>query len=219
MRMWLSKCKHYFSHKEFLFSALTAVILLLLSFVVNWYAGTYATEKASNAVTDIVLSNTRVFDVDGIYIYGPIIFWLFIGFLCLRDLHRLPFTFKTIALFVVIRSIFISLTHLGPFPSQVPVDSSIISWFSFGGDLFFSGHTGLAFLMALVFWENIALRMLFVATAALFGVVVLLAHLHYSIDVLSAFFITYTIFHMAVTIFKKDHVLFRSGSMDTKVML
>lgn len=209
--MWFGKCKLHFSNKGFLFSALTAIVLLLASFVVNWYAGTYATEKASNAVTDIVLSNIRVFDVDGIYIYGPIVFWILIGFLCLKDLNKLPFTFKSIALFVIIRSLFISLTHLGPFPSQAPIDSNLISWFAFGGDLFFSGHTGLAFLMALVFWENRSLRIIFIATSVLFGVVVLLAHLHYSIDVLSAFFITYTIFHIAGAVFKKDQLLFRNG--------
>jgi hypothetical protein len=38
-----------------------------------------------------------------------------------------------------------------------------------------------------------------------------LAHLHYSIDVLSAFFITYTISHIACVFFKKDLLLFRNG--------
>ncbi len=212
--MWLSKFKDHFSDKEFVFSVLSALFLLLASFVINWYAGTYATEKASNAVTDVVLSNTRVFDVDGIYIYGPIVLWIFVIFLCLKDLHKFPFTVKSIALFVVIRSLFITLTHLGPFPLQAPVDpSNLINWFAFGGDLFFSGHTGLAFLMALVFWENKALRILFIATSILFGAVVLLAHLHYSIDVLSAFFITYTIFHIAKVFFKKDELLFCRGLM------
>lgn len=209
--MWFSKVKTYLSQQEFVFSVLSAFFLLVGSFVVNWYAGTYATEKASNSVTDLVLSNIRVFDLDGIYIYGPIVLWVFVAFLCLKDLHKLPFTLKSIALFVLIRSAFISLTHLGPFPSQVPVDSNLINWFAFGGDLFFSGHTGLAFLMALVFWETISLRVLFILTSVLFGVVVLLAHLHYSIDVLSAFFITYTIFHIAQRIFKKDYALFSDG--------
>lgn len=209
--MWFEKCKLHFSNREFLSSAFLAIVLLLASFVVNWYAGTYATEKASNAVTDLVLSNTRVYDVDTVYIYGPLLFWAVIALLCLKDLHKLPFTFKSIALFVAIRAVFISLTHLGPFPSQIPIDSNLINWFAFGGDLFFSGHTGLAFLMALVFWEDLRLRMLFTLTSVLFGVVVLLGHLHYSIDVLSAFFITYTIFHIAEVIFKKDHLLFRHG--------
>jgi len=188
-----------------------AVFLLVASLLINWYAGTYATEKASNAVTDIILSNIAPRDVDVVYVYGPIVFWLFIAFLCFKDLHKLPFTFKSIALFVAIRSVFVSLTHIGPFPSQIPIESDLISWFAFSGDLFFSGHTGLAFLMALVFWDNRFLRILFIGVSILFGVVVLLAHLHYSIDVLSAFFITYTIYHMARVFFKKDEQIFQKG--------
>ena len=82
--------------------------------------------------------------------------------------------------------------------------------FAFGGDLFFSGHTGLPFLMALIFWDNKYLRWIFILTSVMFATVVLLAHLHYSIDVLSAFFITYTIFHIALFLFKKDRRLFFS---------
>ncbi len=86
-----------------------------------------------------------------------------------------------------------------------------MSKFAFGGDLFFSGHTGLPFLMALVFWKKPILRYFFIASAIGFGAVVLLTHLHYSIDVLSAFFITYTIFHIAEFLFRKDRKLFYSG--------
>jgi hypothetical protein len=43
-----------------------------------------------------------------------------------------------------------------------------------------------------------------------FGVVVLLGHLHYSIDVLSAFFISYGIYRIAEIIFHKDKMLWNS---------
>lgn len=198
-------------HRSFLLSTFIALSLLALSLFVNFYAGMYATEKESNPVTDIILSNTRAYDVDGIFVYGAVLFWLFVLFLCLKKPNRLPFTLKSIALFILIRSVFISITHIGPFASQIPIDSNLIDKFSFGGDLFFSGHTGLPFLMALVFWDDRYLRILFIASSALFGVVVLLAHLHYSIDVLSAFFITYTIYHLAESIFKKDKQLFLGG--------
>ena len=209
---WIHKSKFYFGNKEFLWSAVTSVLFLFGSLVVNWYAGIYATERASNPVTDIILSNTRVYDVDGLFIYGTIFFWAFMLFLCLRDPKIIPFGVKTLALFVIIRSVFISLTHIGPFPMQAAMDASvIISKFAFGGDLFFSGHTGLPFLMALVFWDRIYLRILFILSAVTFGVIVLLAHLHYSIDVLSAFFITYTIYRIAEMFFQKEQELFKHG--------
>jgi hypothetical protein len=206
--------KKYFSHfkdREFLISAITAVFLLVLSLVINFYAGTYATEKISNSVTDIVLSNIRIFDVDGVFVYGAILFWIFIAFLCFLKPKTIPFTFKSIALFIVIRSIFVSLTHIGPFPGSVIVSSSnIFQKVSFGGDLFFSGHTGLPFLMALVFWDNKYLRYIFLASSLIFAIVVLLGHYHYSIDVLSAFFITYTIFNISLFLFRRDRKIFLS---------
>jgi hypothetical protein len=114
--------------------------------------------------------------------------------------------------FVLIRSVFITLTHIGAFPDHAQIDYSlnIVKLFTRGGDLFFSSHVGLPFLLALVFWKNELIRALFIIASVFFAFVVLLAHLHYSIDVASAFFITYTIFHIARTFFKKDRAVFES---------
>lgn len=202
----------YFQNREFLRSFGLSSVFLVVSLFINFFAGTYATEHASGAVTDLVLSNIPVFDVDGIFIYGSVAFWCGVALLLLARPQRAPFTLNAIALFVIIRSVFINLTHIGPFPDQtiLPQDN-LLEYITFGGDLFFSGHTGLPFLMALIFWKNSHLRILFIAAAILFGVVVLLGHLHYSIDVLSVFFITYSIYHIAEFLFTKDRVLFYEG--------
>jgi membrane-associated phospholipid phosphatase len=62
-------------------------------------------------------------------------------------------------------------------------------------------------LMAFIFWDSKPLRYIFIGWSVLFALTVLLGHLHYSIDVASAVFITYTIFHLSQIIFKKDFVL------------
>jgi len=206
-----NKYKLHFGHSGFLASFAFSILLLALALVVNFYAGVYATEKASNSVTDIVLSNIRVYDVDGIFVYGSIILWIFVSLLLLLNPGKIPFTVKSIALFVLIRSVFISLTHIGPFPTQIAIDSNLLNKFSFAGDLFFSAHVGLPFLLALVFWDDLRLRILFIVSAIIFAAVVLLAHLHYSIDVLAAFFITFTIYRIAEMIFAKDRKLFFAG--------
>ena len=211
MKHLINKYKLHLNSRKFLLSVFFAVVLFAISLAANFYAGLYATERASNSVTDIVLSNVRAFDVDGLFVYGTIAFWAFVIILFLLRPEKIPFTLKTIALFVFVRSVFVSLTHIGPYPTQIAIDSNILSAFVFGGDLFFSGHTGLPFLMALIFWQDVYLRFLFIASSIIFGIVVLLAHLHYSIDVLSAFFITYTIYHIAEFIFKKDREVFFSG--------
>jgi membrane-associated phospholipid phosphatase len=60
------------------------------------------------------------------------------------------------------------------------------------------------FLLGLIYWDNKILRLIFIATSVVFGTTVLLGHTHYSIDVFAAFFITYSIFHIALYLFKKD---------------
>ncbi|OGF51691.1 hypothetical protein A3I27_00630 [Candidatus Giovannonibacteria bacterium RIFCSPLOWO2_02_FULL_43_11b] len=198
--------------KKFLVSVFVGVLMLISSMIINFYAGIYTVERASNSVTDVILSNTRTMDVDGIFIYGSFLFWIFVIILCFLRPNRIPFTLKSIALFIFIRSIFISLTHLGPFPDQIYINpESLINKFTSGADLFFSAHTGLPFLMALAFWNQKSLRFFFSVASVIFGAVVLLGHLHYSIDVLSAFFITYTIFHLSELAFKKDRAIFLNG--------
>lgn len=197
----------------FRFSTVVSVSALFLSTFVNYYAGMYATKHASNSVTDIILSNIPVFDVEAIFVYGSFFLIVFVSALLIVQPKYIPFTLHSLTLFIVIRSIFISLTHIGPFPSQTILDlGNISNKFIFGGDMFFSGHTGIPFLMALVFWRVKHLRYLFIIWSVMFGVTSLLGHLHYTIDVLSAFFITYTIFHIAEIVFKKERDLFHKKS-------
>ncbi len=212
MKEHFNKIKKHFYDKKFIVSLAVSFLFLFISLIINFYAGTYAVKSESSSVTDIVLSNIRVYDVDGIFIYGAIIFWIFITLVCFFEPKRLPFTLKSIALFTVIRAIFISLTHIGPFPTQMIIEGGkFMQKFSpGGGDLFFSGHTGLPFLMALIFWNNKIIRYICLASSFIFGVTVLMGHLHYSIDVLSAFFITYAIFDITKYLFKKDQILFNS---------
>ena len=211
MKEKISEYKTHFSNKGFTISLGLALIFLAISIVVNFYAGTYAAENVSNPVTDIILSNTRAYDLDGMFIYGSILFFFAIVFVCLIKPKKIPFTVKSIALFVLIRSLFITLTHLGPFPSQMIIHSDILSKLTFGGDLFFSGHTGLPFLLALIFWKNKLVRYMFISFSLMFAFVVLLSHMHYSIDVLAAFFITYSIFHISEYLFKRDRKVFYLG--------
>ncbi len=211
MKTFITKHKLHWTNKSFLRSTASGVVLLLLSLVVNRVAGLYATKQMSNSVNDLILSNIRVFDVYDIFVYGAMIFFIFLVFLFLHEPRRIPFAFKSIALFVLIRSVFIVQTHLGPFPTHLSIDSHILNEFSPGGDFFFSAHTGLPFLMAFIYWEQTYLRFFFILLAIVFGIVVLLGHLHYSIDVLSAFFITYSIYHIAEILFKEDRKLFISG--------
>lgn len=214
MKISFTKWKELFHDPKLRNSLLVSLLFLFISLIINYYAALYASERISNYVTDIVLSNIPVFDVDMIFVYGPVIFWALISLACIYDPKKTPFMLKNIAMFVIVRSVFITLTHLGPFPDHnvIPFTGpgalKAISLFSAGGDLFFSGHTGLPYLMALVFWNHHVVRWLCIGTSIFFGVIVLLGHLHYSIDVMAAFFITYTIYHITKKLFPEDCAAF-----------
>lgn len=205
--------RHYGAQQEFRISVLFSILTFLASLTTSFYAIGYATERASNSVTDLILSNTPTFDVDGLFVYGTALFVIFTTALLIAHPKRIPFALHTIALFYFVRAAFISLTHLGPFPMSAANSfdfGTLASRMFFGGDLFFSGHTGVAFLMALIFWNEKNLRSIFLTASVYFGVIVLLGHYHYSIDVASAFFITYGIFHIAKWLFPKDYAMFRA---------
>src|ERR1035437_2959240 len=109
MRDWTIRIKAHFKNKDFTFSVVTAFLFFLISFGINFIAGTYASNVASNSVTDVILSNTRVYDVDFLFTYGILLLWITIIFICLWHPKRIPFVLKSIALFIIIRAIFISI--------------------------------------------------------------------------------------------------------------
>jgi hypothetical protein len=205
--------KKYFTDKNFLLAFWSGALLLIASLVTQFFISGYVTRSSSSPVTDIILSNTRVYDVDGIFVWGTVALF-FVGiWVCTRHINRAPFVMKSVALFTLIRSVFVSITHISPFPTHAVIDSvffhkEIFYGIFTGNDLFFSGHTGVPFLLALIFWKNEKLRLLFLGFSVMFAIVVLLGHLHYSIDVLAAYFITYSIFHICQVFFKKDWKLF-----------
>jgi hypothetical protein len=207
--------KDCFSNKNFIIAFFSSVLFFILSIIIQVFVSGYTDRAAGGAVSDIFLSNTRVYEVGWIFVWGSIILALFLLFLCLYDLRSFPFVFKSIAFFTVVRAIFVSLTHISVFPNHLIINSSLSGYLLFSGiftgnDLFFSGHTGLPFLLALIFWKDKVLRIIFLSSSLIFAAVVLLGHIHYSIDVLSAFFITYTVYVIACKLFKKDKAFFET---------
>jgi hypothetical protein len=185
-------------NKEALFRIVPAILLLFTSLFINYHAGNYATNVASNSVSDVILSNIPVYDVDFVFVYGALFFVLFVIGLTLIDPKRVPFTLNAISLFTIIRAVFISLTHIGPFPSHIQVyDHTFYNLFDSSGSLFF--------------WKDKPARYIGICASLFFGTIVLLGHLHYTIDVFAAFFMTYAIYHLAEFLFKKDRDAFYDG--------
>ena len=213
MKSFIVMYKSFFADKKAVWLAVVAIILFAAGVFINFYAGRYANISQSNSVTDIILSNIRAFDVDMLFVYATFVWLLTIVIYIFSKPFQFPFLVKAISLFIIIRCGFIVLTHIAAFPTVITMDKTITFYnffnhFSFTGDLFFSGHTWLPFLLALIFWKNKILRYITLGISIFFAVIVLLGHYHYSIDVLSAFFISYGIYHISILLFPRDKKYF-----------
>lgn len=203
-----------FTNKNFLISFVGGLVLLITSLFLRFFISGYVNNLPDTPVADLILSNIKLYDVSGVFVYGSVALLFFSIFVGLKRINCLPFMMKSVALFTLIRSVFVILTHISAFPNQIVIESSFFNSRVFdgiftGNDLFFSGHTGLPFLLALMFWEDDKrLRTIFLGFSILFGIVVLLGKIHYSIDVLAAFFITYGIFQICKLVFKKEWEMF-----------
>ncbi len=197
------------------FSLAGALILLAGAYVAehfaNLYELSYSARPTSTYVGDLLLDNLPVVNLNVIIIEGAFLA-IVLGtlYVFLRPRYVL-FTLKALALFVAIRALFVSLTHVGIYPGNIDpglgLFDGIYTYLNFQTGFFFSGHTGLPFLLALIFWEDVPARVAFLALSAVFAVAVLLAHIHYSIDVFAAPFMTYGIFTIAKALFPRDHAL------------
>ena len=210
--------KIYLRHKNFwikdnFLSALISGLFLLLALLAQSYANNYVDYVASTPVGDMLLDNLPTINVGFFVVEGVLIFTLIIVFLFLAFPKYIAFTLKTLALFIIIRSFFVSLTHLGVNPNQLTLNPESIGFniynffYSAKTDFFFSGHTGVPFLFALIFWKEKFWRYFFFIASFIFGASMLLAHMHYSIDVFAAPFITYSVFMLAKHLFKGDFKL------------
>ena len=198
-------------NRAYLRSLCEGAAFLAASAIAIFASVTYATVHASNYVTDFVLSRVGPFNVRFLFIYGTFAaFAITVSLLAWRP-NRLPFALKAMALFLLVRAVFVALTHMAPSPIDPQKAAPFFNSIFYGSDLFFSGHTGLPFFAALAFWHIPQWRMFYLALTAFFGSIVLLGHYHYSIDVLAALFITHGVFQISCWLFGRDYALFRSS--------
>jgi hypothetical protein len=189
------------------YQILLALAFLGIACTLNYYFGTYVSNRAIVAtVPDLVLDNVPCVNIP---VVSVLYVWLYISvFVVLFSYpfffrpRRLHYVLGMTSLFILVRAIFVTFTHL-----KTPADAVhvLFPWpfqgLHFTNDMFFSGHAGLPFLGFLMFRQNKAIRSYMLASSIILGAVVLLMHQHYAIDVLSAFFITYGIYRIGGKVF------------------
>lgn len=203
--------------KKFLISVMAHTFFLIVSIFFTYLASSYNDGYANgNVVPDLLLDHIPIVDVSYLFFQGAFFFALSVIAVFLFIPESMPFALITSALFFSTRALFMTLTHLSaPFIAHYSfmeyehgVPQAVFSLTS-GNDLFFSGHAGFPFLLALIFWNFKPVRHYFLLCSAIASVIVIIGHLHYSIDVVAAFFITYGVFEISKRFFKREYTLFK----------
>jgi len=148
---------------------------------------------------DLLLSFLPRVDLRVLFVWGFAAFlvWAIAAGL-LREGRRIAHIMWLYTLLIGLRSVFIVLT---PMRSPVgalwvggdPLFDAIGRHLTFHNDLFFSSHTACPYLGYLAY-RDAWVRRVFLALSIVLAATVLLTRLHYSIDVFSAYFITYALY-------------------------
>ncbi|HIQ57045.1 TPA: hypothetical protein EYG96_03325 [Candidatus Gracilibacteria bacterium] len=202
--------------KDFFFKIIFTSFIL--SFAIWWQntLSMFTDISALNIpVGDILFVIIPKYDLSLIYFLGMwILFPLGIGYAIYKIPEKIPFVIFSFALFFFIRGICISSTYIGIPPDHITPYLNIPSFFNlhlnifslvqfFRNDLFFSGHTGIPFLISLFFWDFKIFRNIFIIISIVMAVTVISMRIHYSIDIIGAYFITYGIFKTSVVAYAK----------------
>lgn len=202
--------------RAYVLSLLVGILVLILSVFLDRYASLYHDLHVYTSVGDLILNSLPTYNLEFLFFQGIYTIILLIAFYSVFfEPEMVPFGLKTFGLLIIVRAGFIVLTYLGPpqgfYFGDVGVGfNSPLRGLFFTNDLFFSGHTALPFLAYLLFRKNMWFRVIMLISAFTMAATVLLMHVHYSIDVFSAFFITHGIYTFSNIVFNQLNLRFKN---------
>ena len=180
---------------------------VLLFFVLSYFyytqTGWYADHRQLPPSSDWLLNHLPRWNLLWILSFGWLALHLFAAALCILYYPaQLPFILFTLGLFLIIRSTFIFLSPIGH-PAQMMDMSKLdyifnraMGWLTFNNEFVFSGHTSVPFMFYL-FFETPWQKRLFLAGSIVMAATVLITRNHYTVDVMGAYFITYSIYELS----------------------
>lgn len=191
--------------KAFLKPGYTRILILsIVLFIISIHTSLAFSEyndiwNNGKPLDDFLHSLIPILDLSPIFIFGGFII-LFFGVLysTIRVPEKAPLTLLAFSILLLIRSITINVTYIAIPEEHIFPSTYGIEILSFQGDLFFSGHTAVPFLGALILWEQKIIRYILLLSSVIMAFTVLSMRLHYTIDVIGAYFITYGVYHIAL---------------------
>lgn len=179
----------------------SAVVLIILVFSLPSFFH-YIEKREGAYLHDLILQAIPAVDVS---LPTFLIIWTISGLVIVRMIQNPGFALLMLSSFTLLciaRMVSITMVPLDPPDGLIRLNDPLTSMV-YGGkdkfmtkDLFFSGHTSNMFLMCLCLTKKTDKYLAFIATIAV-GILVLVQHVHYTIDVLAAFFFTYTIYRVS----------------------
>jgi hypothetical protein len=189
---------------EYRFLIFLSLIIVVITGFLDYYSGVYVTKVKAEIVPDLILDHIGPYNLWPIYVYGYLILvvTLFM-FPLLVHIRMLHITISQFSMLVMLRALFMIFTHLQSPPEAISVGFPwIFKGLSFQNDMFFSGHAAIPFLGYLLFNKSL-IKYFFLAGSITMAITVLLMHIHYSIDVFSAYFIAYCSYRIVNKILTK----------------
>lgn len=187
--------------------ALAAFILVgLLLFSTQFLI--YTESRPGIPLNDILLSYLPGYDLSG-FIFFLIYSSVIIG---LSHLSQNPY--RLIPAFYVYSTVLsCRMLSIYFFPLEAPTDIIVlrdpfVEFFTGAGnvltkDLFFSGHTSTLYIVY-VFTKNKYLRIFFLLSTIAVGIMLLIQHVHYTMDVIAAPFVVFGAYRLVLKIYRKS---------------
>ncbi|MDX9970941.1 MAG: phosphatase PAP2-related protein [Candidatus Gracilibacteria bacterium] len=208
-----NKWKVLLNDPFFRLSLLSGILIFSFSYALTVFVSVRNDLITYQPVGDLFLDLLPTINLEFLFTYGiySLVLSIFVYVFLLKP-ELSPFVLKSFGLLFIFRSAFVGLTHFGPpagffYDGVVYADGNFLQKLIFKNDLFFSGHTAIPFLAFLIFKES-KFKWVQLFGSILMGITVLLMHVHYSIDVFAAFFITYGVYSLSIRLFGKLSVRF-----------
>lgn len=175
-----------------------SLFFLGMALVLDRFARNYAAVSGVARPTDVLLDALPVMKVDFFVVWIYLLVWaVFAVYGLFIDSKRTHYYIGMLSLFIITRAGFSVLTHMAS-PAEAIYTTyrpMLYQLFSFPNALFFCAKAGIPFLVFLMV-PNKKLKIFMLCASVVLAILVILMHLHYTIDIISAYFITYGIYKL-----------------------
>ncbi len=186
-------------HKAFRFQAILFLILVLSFTFIFKYFFDFVESRSGSYLNDPLLNTIPSYDVSWV-----VFFFLYSGILLGLWYHiahpkTILIAFQTYVLVTLVRLCTITLFPLEPPDGYIPLSEPFVQMFTTNGqiiskDLFFSGH--MSTILSLYFSSHRKyIRTFLLFCSFVIGAMVLLQHVHYTIDVIVAVPATFVVYY------------------------